>query len=229
MIEVLTANTPNGKKITIMLEEINFEYKITIVNINKGAQFDPKFRAISPFSKIPVIIDHDNKVTIFESGAILVYLSEKTGKFLPSIGTERYEVLQWLMFQMANLGPICGQAHHFRDAAIERVPYAITRFTEEAGRLYGVMDRQLSRTKFLAGELYTIADMACWPWVRVHRYHGQPWDNYSYVKRWFDEISTRPAVQQGMKLLSDYRRKPHEVLNEKTRDILFGSSQMQRR
>ena len=233
MIKLYAWPTPNAHKISIMLEECALDYEVKKVDITAGYQFKPEFLKLSPNNRIPALLDSDGpcgkSISIFESGAILVYLSEKTGKFLPSIGTDRYEVLQWLMFQMANLGPICGQAHHFRDAAIERVPYAITRFTEEAGRLYGVMDRQLSRTKFLAGELYTIADMACWPWVRVHRYHGQPWDNYSYVKRWFDEISTRPAVQQGMKLLSDYRRKPHEVLNEKTRDILFGSSQMQRR
>ena len=229
-IHLYTAPTSNGWKPIIFLEEAGIKYDITSIDFAKKEQKAPEYLKLNPNGRIPTIIDRsNNNFVVFESGAILWYLAEKYNRFLPKNSDDKSLTLQWLMFQMANLGPICGQAHHFRDAAIERVPYAITRFTEEAGRLYGVMDRQLSRTKFLAGELYTIADMACWPWGRGHRYHGQLWDNYSYVKRWFDEISVRPAVQQGMKLLSDYRRKPNEVLNETTRDILFGSSQMQRR
>jgi GST-like protein len=182
---------------------------------------------------MPAVIDHDGPdggdVAVFESGAILIYLAEKCGKFLPVSGNDRYSVMQWVMFQMANLGPILGQAHHYRDAASERVPYAINRFTDEAGRLYGVMDSRLAEVPYLAGADYSIADMACWPWVRVHRYHGQPWEDFPNVKRWFDQVAGRPAVQEGMNLLTDKRTKTRDVLNNRSRDILFGKTQLKRR
>ena len=148
---------------------------------------------------------------------------------MPAGGNARYDVLQWLMFQMGNLGPICGQAHHFREAAPERVPYAINRFTNEAERLYHVMDRRLKEIDYLAGKDYSIADIACWPWVRVHRYHGQRWEDFPNVKRWFDDVAARPAVQKGMKLLINKRAKTRDVLNQEARDILFGQTQMARR
>ena len=233
MITLHSWPTPNAHKVSIMLEECGLNYEVKEVDITAGDQFDSEFLELSPNNRIPALVDQDGpggkSISVFESGAILLYLAEKTGKFLPVSGKSRYEVIQWLMFQMANVGPICGQAHHFRDAALERVPYAITRFTLETGRLYNVMDRQLSRTRFLAGKDYTIADMACWPWVRVHRYHGQSWNDFPHVKRWFDEITLRPAVQLGMELLADKRRKPEEVLNDQSRDILFGRRQMERR
>ena len=170
-----------------------------------------------------------HKVSIMLEECTLIYLAEKTGKFLPTAGSGRVAVLEWLMFQMANLGPIAGQTAHFRDAAPERVPYAINRFTDETARLYGVMDRRLGEVPYLAGDEYSIADMACWPWIRLHRWHGQPWEAFPNVKQWFDRIAARDAVQAGMKLLEEYRAKPKDVLNDRTRDILFGKSQFERR
>lgn len=233
MITLHAWPTPNAHKVSIMLEECGLEYEVEAVDITAGDQFAPAFLDLSPNNRMPALVDDEGpegkSVSIFESGAILIYLADKTGKFMPLSGNARYDVMQWLMFQMGNLGPICGQAHHFRDAAPERVPYAINRFTDEAGRLYGVMDRRLAETTYLAGDGYSIADMACWPWVRVHRYHGQPWDYFPNVKRWFDDIAARPAVQEGMKLLSDKRAKTRDILDEKSRDILFGKAQMAKR
>ena len=225
--------TPNGHKVSIMLEECGLPYRVIAVDITAGDQFAPDFLAISPNNRMPAIVDPDGPdgrpVSVFESGAILIYLAEKCGRFLPASGNARYAVMQWLMFQMANLGPICGQAHHYRDAAPERVPYAIQRFTDEAGRLYGVMDRRLGEADYLAGPDYSIADVACWPWVRVHRYHGQAWEDVPNVKRWFDRIAARPAVQAGMTLLADRRARTRDVLDETARDILFGRTQLRRR
>ncbi len=233
MITLHAWPTPNAHKISIMLEECGLDYEVVPVDITAGDQFSPEFLKVTPNNRMPAIMDSDGPdgepVSVFESGAILIYLAEKTGKFLPGSGAARVRTLEWLMFQMANLGPVAGHAQHFRDAAPERVPYAIDRFTDEAGRLYGVMNRRLGEAPYLAGEDYSIADMACWPWVRLHRWHGQPWEPFPNVKRWFDEISARDAVQAGMKLLAEYRAKPKDVLNEKTRDILFGRSQFERR
>ena len=233
MITLHAWPTPNAHKISIMLEECGLEYGVEAVDITVGDQFTPEFLELSPNNRMPALVDDDGPegkpISIFESGAILIYLADKTGKFMPPSGNALYEVMQWLMFQMGNLGPICGQTAHFRDAAPERVPYAINRFTDETGRLYGVMDRRLSDMTYLAGEDYSIADMACWPWIRLHRWHGQPWEAFPNVKRWFDVISARDAVQAGMKLLEQHRARPKDVLNEATRDILFGKSQHQRR
>jgi GST-like protein len=233
MIILYAWPTPNAHKVSIMLEECALDYEVATVDITAGDQFKPKFLALSPNNRMPAVIDHDGPdggdVAVFESGAILIYLAEKCGKFLPVSGNDRYSVMQWLVFQMANLGPILGQAHHYRDAASERVPYAINRFTDEAGRLYGVMDSRLAEVPYLAGADYSIADMACWPWVRVHRYHGQPWEDFPNVKRWFDQVAGRPAVQEGMNLLTDKRAKTRDVLNNRSRDILFGKTQLKRR
>jgi GST-like protein len=233
MIILYAWPTPNAHKVSIMLEECALDYEVATVDITAGDQFKPEFLALSPNNRMPAVIDHDGPdggdVAVFESGAILIYLAEKCGKFLPVSGNDRYSVMQWVMFQMANLGPILGQAHHYRDAASERVPYAINRFTDEAGRLYGVMDSRLAEVPYLAGADYSIADMACWPWVRVHRYHGQPWEDFPNVKRWFDQVAGRPAVQEGMNLLTDKRAKTRDVLNNRSRDILFGKTQLKRR
>lgn len=233
MITLHAWPTPNAHKVSIMLEECGLKYEVKVVDITAGDQFKPEFLKLSPNNRMPALVDDDGPdgtpASIFESGAILIYLADKTGRFMPIAGNARYDVMQWLMFQMGNLGPICGQAHHFRDAAPERVPYAINRFTDEAGRLYGVMNRRLAEARYLAGDDYTIADMACWPWVRVHRYHGQLWEDFPNVKRWFDEVAARPAVQEGMKLLSDKRAKTRDVLDDKSRDILFGKTQMEKR
>jgi len=232
MITLYAWPTPNAHKVSIMLAECALDYEVVTIDITAGDQFKPEFLSISPNNRMPAIIDHvgpdGGDVVIFESGAILVYLAEKCGKFLPAKGNTRYSVMQWLMFQMANLGPILGQTHHYRDAALERVPYAINRFTDEAGRLYGVMDRRLAEAGYLAGDDYSIADMACWPWVRVHRYHGQPWEDFPNVRSWFDRIAARSTVQEGMKLLIDKRAKTRDVLDDKSRDILFGRTQLNR-
>jgi GST-like protein len=219
--------TPNAHKVSIMLEECALPYRVQAVDITAGDQFRPEFLAISPNNRMPAIVDEDGPggapVSVFESGAILLYLAEKTGRFLPASGAARYAAMEWLMFQMANLGPVCGNAHHFRDAAPERVPYAIQRFTDEAARLYGVMDRRLAEFPYLAGADYSIADMACWPWVRVHRYHGQDWTPFPHVKAWFDRIATRDGVQRGMTLLAEQRaRTRSDALTEEARRILFG-------
>lgn len=234
MIELHAFPTPNAHKVSIMLEECALPYRVVLVDIRRGDQFTPEFLALSPNNRMPAIVDDGGPggapLTLFESGAILVYLAEKAGRFLSPDGAARYRVMAWLMFQMANLGPICGQAHHFRASAPEKVPYAIRRFTDEAARLYGVMDRRLGEAPYLGGEDYSIADMACWPWVRVHRYHGQDWAPYPNVRRWFDEIAARPAVQRGMKLLDDYRADNRATdLDARTRDILFGDAQHRRR
>ena len=232
MVTLYAWPTPNAHKVSIMLEECALDYKVVSVDITAGDQFKSEFLVISPNNRMPALVDDQGPegetISIFESGAILIYLADKVCRLMPAGGNARYDVLQWLMFQMGNLGPICGQAHHFREAAPERVPYAINRFTNEAERLYHVMDERLKEIDYLAGKEYSIADIACWPWVRVHRYHGQRWEDFPNVKRWFDDIAARPAVQKGMKLLINKRAKTREVLNEEARDILFGQTQMAR-
>jgi len=233
MVTLYAWPTPNAHKVSIMLEECAIDYKVVTVDITAGDQFKSDFLAISPNNRMPALVDDQGPegkaISIFESGAILIYLADKVCRLMPAGGNARYDVLQWLMFQMGNLGPICGQAHHFREAAPERVPYAINRFTNEAERLYHVMDRRLKEIDYLAGKDYSIADIACWPWVRVHRYHGQRWEDFPNVKRWFDDVSARPAVQKGMKLLINKRAKTRDVLNQEAHDILFGQTQMARR
>ena len=230
MIDLYAWPTPNAHKVSIMLEECGLAYNVIPVDITRGDQFAPEFLKLSPNNRMPAMVDPDGpdgaRVSMFESGAILIYLAEKTGRFLPAAGNPRYQVLQWLMFQMANLGPVCGQAHHFRTYAPETEPYGAERFTNEAGRLYNVMDRRLGEAGFLAGQ-YSIADMACWPWVRLHRYHGQPFEAFPNVKRWFDAISARPATQRGMALLEQHRG--GGPVGDGARDILFGATQYQRR
>ena len=199
MIEVLTANTPNGKKITIMLEEINFEYKITKVNINKGEQFDPKFRAISPFSKIPVIIDHDNKNSIFESGAILMYLGEKSGQFYPE--KNKGLIIQWLMGQMAYVGPMLGQHHQFHHYNPGKSKFGEERYFNIAKRIYKDLDERLSESIFLAGKNYSIADIATFPWIARHNWHDIGLKKFKNLSRWYKKISERPAVIRGFDAL----------------------------
>jgi GST-like protein len=230
MIDLYAWPTPNAHKVSIMLEECGLAYRVIAVDITRGEQFAPDFLAISPNNRMPAIVDPDGPdggpVSVFESGAILIYLAEKSGRFLPAGGNARYAVMQWLMFQMANLGPVCGQAHHFRQYAAGEAFYAAERFTNEAGRLYAVMDRRLGEAEYLAGD-YSIADMACWPWVRLHRHHGQPWEDFPHVRRWFDAISARPAVQRGMELLAEHRG--GGPVDEAARDVLFGATQYRRR
>jgi GST-like protein len=202
MIELYTWGTPNGRKVSIMLEEIGLPYNVHRINIREGEQFTPEFVAINPNSKIPAIIDSDGPdgqpMTMFESGAILIYLAGKTGKFLPETLRARYEVLQWLMFQMGHIGPMIGQLHVFLRSAKVEVPYAIERYTKEKNRLYRVLDKRLGEAEFLAAGEYTIADIATYPWVARYEWHKTDLAEYPNVKRWFDGISARPAVQRGM-------------------------------
>lgn len=202
MIELYTWGTPNGRKVSIMLEEVGLPYNTHSVNISKDEQFAPDFLKVSPNNKIPAIVDSDGpggkKISLFESGAILFYLAEKTGKLLPADPAARYETMVWLMFQMAGVGPMFGQAHHFRRFAKEQVPYAIDRYTNETHRIYGVMDKRLGEVPYLAGQEYTIADVATYPWVARWEWHGIDWANYPNLKRWFDDVGARPAVQKGM-------------------------------
>ncbi|MFO7483986.1 glutathione S-transferase family protein [Oceanibaculum nanhaiense] len=202
MIELYTWGTPNGRKVSIMLEEAGLPYNTHAVNISKDEQFAPDFLKISPNNKIPAIVDPDGPggkpISLFESGAILFYLAEKTGKLLPADPAGRYETMVWLMFQKAGVGPMFGQAHHFRRFAKEQVPYAIDRYTNETHRIYGVMDKRLGEVPYLAGQEYTIADVATYPWVARWEWHGIDWANYPNLKRWFDDVGARPAVQKGM-------------------------------
>ena len=204
MIDLYTWGTPNGRKISVALEELGLPYKTFPINISKDEQFAPAFLKISPNNKIPAIVDHDGPGgkphSIFESGAILIYLAEKTGKLMPKDPVGRSVCLQWLMFQMGGLGPMCGQAHHFRRFAPEQIPYAIKRYTDEAARLYGVMDKQLGETKFLAGDDYSIADIASYPWIARHEWQGQDLATFPNLKRWYDAITARPATERGFKV-----------------------------
>lgn len=210
MITLYTWPTPNGKKVQIMLEELKLAYTAVPVNISNNEQFEPAFLKISPNNKIPAIVDDQGPdgrpISLFESGAILVYLAGKTGKLLGRTDREKYAVLQWLMFQMGGLGPMLGQAHHFRVFAPEQVPYAIDRYSNEAKRLYGVMDRQLAQTAYLAGKSYSIADIASWPWVDSHPKQGIDLAEFANVKRWYEQIAARPAVKKGIALFADLRK-----------------------
>jgi len=230
MIEVYSWATPNGHKVHIMMEECNLAYRAIPVNIGSGEQFAPEFLRISPNNKIPAIIDPngpDGKpISLFESGAILLYLAGKTGKFLPSSTRGKYETLEWLMFQMASLGPMLGQAHHFRIYAPEKIEYAINRYTNEAKRLYGVLDKRLAQSKYLAADEYTIADIAVFPWLRSWKNQGIDWDDYPHLKGWFDEIAARPAVQRGVEVLTDLRA---PLNTERAREVLWGTEQYKRR
>ena len=231
MIEVYSWPTPNGHKVHIMLEECGLPYRAHPVDISAGDQFQPEFLAISPNNKIPAITDPDGPggqpISLFESGAILLYLAAKTGRFLPQDLAAKYEVLQWLMFQMGSVGPMLGQAHHFRIYAPEKIDYAVNRYSNEARRLYGVMDRNIERTgAYIAGRDYSIADIAIFPWLRSWQNQGIDWADYPALKAWFDRIGARPAVQRGVQVLADLRQ-PVRTAAEK--EVLFGATQYQRR
>lgn len=202
MIDLYFYPSPNGMKVAIMLEECGLDYRLVFVDITRGGQFEPAFLAISPNNKIPALVDHDapgGPLALFESGAILAWLGEKTGRFLPADVHGRYAVLKWLFWQVGGLGPMAGQAHHFRAFASEQVPYGIKRYTDEVNRLYGVMNRALDEREFLAGD-YSIADMAAWPWVKPHERQGQRLEDFPNVKRWFEAVAARPAVRRALEL-----------------------------
>ncbi|HEY0202476.1 MAG TPA: glutathione binding-like protein [Burkholderiaceae bacterium] len=230
MIEVYSWPTPNGHKVHIMLEECGLPYQAHPVNIGQGDQFKPAFLKISPNNKIPAIVDPDGPdgkpISLFESGAILIYLAGKTGSLLPASERGKYDALQWLMFQMGSVGPMLGQAHHFRMYAPEKLPYAIERYTKEARRIYGVMDKHLAGRDWFAGGEYSIADIAIFPWLRSAENQGVDWADYPRLKRWFDTVAARPAVQRGVQVLAD-QRKP--LTDKQERENLFGKAQYRRR
>jgi GST-like protein len=230
MIDVYFWPTPNGQKVTIALEELRLPYNVIPINIGKGDQFKPGFLKISPNNKMPAIVDSDGPgsktISIFESGAILIYLAEKTGRLMPTDTRGRYKVLEWLMFQMASVGPMLGQAHHFRRYAPEQIQYAINRYTNEAKRIYGVIDKRVGEVPYLAGE-YSIADIATYPWLKLHKLQGQKLEDFPNLKRWYEAMEARPAVQKGMAVMANG---PALQPNDKeTFSVLFGAQQYQRR
>jgi GST-like protein len=234
MIDVYSWPTPNGHKVHIMLEECGLQqgrdWRVHPINIGAGDQFKPEFLQISPNNKIPALVDSQGPdgqpISLFESGAILLYLAAKTGKLLPKSDRQKFEVLQWLMFQMGGVGPMLGQAHHFRIYAPQKIDYAIQRYTNEAKRLYGVMDKQLAQHRYIAGDEYTIADIAIFPWLRSWQNQGIDWADYPHLKKWFDAIAARPAVMRGVQVLAD-QRKP--LVDDQARQNLFGTTQYQKR
>ena len=230
MIDVYSWATPNGHKVHILLEELGLPYQVHPVDIGAGDQFKPEFLRISPNNKVPALVDSDGPdgkpIALFESGAILIYLAEKYNRFVPADPRERYEMLQWLMFQMAGIGPMLGQAHHFRIYAPEPVPYAIDRYTKEAKRLYGVLDRRLAEHQWVGCNEYSIADMAIWPWLRSWKNQGIEMTDFPNVAAWFEKIDQSEAVQRGVKVLTELRK---PLLDETARRNLFGDQQYARR
>jgi GSH-dependent disulfide-bond oxidoreductase len=227
MIDLHYWTTPNGHKITIFLEEAQLPYRIIPVNISKGDQFKSEFLAVSPNNRIPAIVDHDpmggsTPVSVFESGAILLYLAEKTGQFLPHDLRGRCDAIQWLFWQMGGLGPMAGQNHHFSQYAPEKLPYAIDRYVKETNRLYGVLNNRLADRAFIADD-YSIADMASYPWVVPHERQGQKLEDFPHLKRWFDAIATRPATNRAYELAKTINTQP-TVNDEASRKILFGQT-----
>jgi GST-like protein len=232
-IDIYFWTTPNGYKVTILLEELGWDYNVIPVHIGKGEQFNPEFLKISPNNKIPAMVDHkaaDGKpIALFESGAIMMYLAEKSGgRFMPADMRNRYRIVEWLMFQMGGIGPMLGQAHHFRRYAKKQIPYAIERYTSEAERLYRVLDKRLGEIDYLAGE-YSIADMAVYPWLRPYKWQGQDIAAWPNLQRWYSAVRERPAVQKGLAVLQDKvdwnRKKP----SGEAWDVLFGSTQFKER
>ena len=234
MIKIYSWPTPNAHKVHVMLEECGLrlgrDWEAIPINIGTGDQFKPEFLAISPNNKIPAMVDPngpDGKpMALFESGAILLYLASKTGQFLPKTDRLKFEVLQWLMFQMGGVGPMLGQTHHFRIYAPEKIDYAINRYSNEAKRLYGVMDEQLPKSRFIACNQYSIADIAIYPWLRSWQNQGIDWADYPHLQAWFDLVGERPAVQRGVKVLAELRK---PLTDDATRDILFGKTQYAKR
>jgi GST-like protein len=226
MIDLHYWTTPNGHKITIFLEEAALAYKVIAVNIGKGEQFTPGFLQIAPNNRIPAIVDHapadgGAPISLFESGAILVYLAEKTGKFMAGDVRGRAETLQWLFWQMGGLGPMAGQNHHFNRYAPEKIPYAMERYIKETNRLYGVLNKRLADREFMAGP-YSIADMASYPWIVPHEAQGQNLDDFPHLKRWFDAIGQRPAVQRAYAVADQFKSAP--VMTDEAKKVLFGQT-----
>lgn len=226
MIDLYYWTTPNGHKVTLFLEETGLDYTIIPINIGKGEQFQPDFLKIAPNNRIPAMVDHapadgGEPISIFESGAMLQYLAEKTGQFLPADLRQRTEVMQWLFWQMGGLGPMAGQNHHFTQYAPERIPYAIDRYVRETARLYGVLNKRLADREFVAGDFYSIADMASYPWIVSHPKQGQNLDDFPNLKRWFETIQARPATQRAYARAAEVNPQP-TVQTDEAKKILFG-------
>ncbi|NMG05815.1 glutathione binding-like protein [Brasilonema sp. UFV-L1] len=226
MIELYYWTTPNGHKITMFLEEVSLPYTIVPVNIGAGDQFKPEFLKISPNNRIPAIVDHEpaiggEPISVFESGAILLYLAEKTGKLIPTNLRDRVEVLQWLFWQMGGLGPMAGQNHHFSQYAPEKIDYAINRYVNETGRLYAVLDKRLADREFIAGD-YSIADIASYPWIVPYERQSQKLENFPHLKRWFETIQARPATIRAYEKAEAFKNQVLDV--DKSRDLLFNQS-----
>ena len=217
MIELYYFPSPNGLKIAIMLEECGMPYEVVAVDIGSGEQFRPEYLLLNPNNKIPTIVDRETGISVFESGAILIYLAEKSQQFLPTAADQRIEVLSWLFWQVGGLGPMAGQAHHFRAFATEDVPYGIERYTKEINRLYGVMNRRLGDAEYLAG-VYSIADIACWPWIVSHERQGQDLDEFRNVKRWFEAVRERPGVMRGFALGHE------QMVDRESYEFLYGQT-----
>ncbi len=217
MIELYYFPSPNGLKIAIMLEECGLPYEVVPVDIGSGEQFRPEYLLLNPNNKIPTIVDRETGISVFESGAILIYLAEKSQQFLPTAADQRIEVLSWLFWQVGGLGPMAGQAHHFRAFATEDVPYGIERYTKESNRLYGVMNRRLGDAEYLAG-VYSIADIACWPWIVSHERQGQDLDKFRNVKRWFEAVRERPGVMRGFALGHE------QMVDRESYEFLYGQT-----
>ena len=232
MIDLYTWPTPNGHKIHIMLEETGLEYRVHPIDIGAGEQFKPDFLAISPNNKIPAMVDQrgpgSKPFALAESGAMLFYLASKTGKFLPADVRERWEVMQWVMFQMGHIGPMLGQAHHFLQYAPEKIEYAMNRYRNEAKRLYRVVDKQVEENEWIAGSEYTIADMSIMPWLRFPERQGVNIEEYPNLKEWRDRIAARPAVKKALEVLAD-RRRPTPSFTKEQAEVLFGATQYARR
>ena len=226
MIDLYTAATPNGFKATIALEELGLPYTVHVVDLRRGEQLRPEFLRISPNNKIPAIVDRDaGDLAVFESGAVLTYLAEKTGRLLPEAGPDRYATLQWLFFQVGHVGPALGQLHHFGHYAVEKLPYAIERFTNEARRVYGVVDRRLAEAPYLGGSEYSIADIANLPWLLGHARHGIDLADFPHFARWMAELRARPAVVRGLAIPP----RSDAPMDDKAREVLFGKTQYERR
>jgi GST-like protein len=231
MIDLYSWATPNGHKVHIMLEETGLKYRVHGVNIRSGDQFKPEFLKISPNNRIPAIVDHEGPggkpLSLFESGAILLYLASKTGMLLPQDLHARWTCVQWLMWQMGGVGPMFGQANHFRRYAVDKIPYAIERYTNEANRLTNILDKRLAESRHVAGDEYSIADIAIFPWMRGAESRGINMDEYPHAKRWFENINARPAVQRGCQVLAG--ENAAVPIDDKARDVMFGKTQFQRR
>jgi GST-like protein len=228
MIDLYYWTTPNGHKITIFLEETGLDYKVIPVNIGKGEQFKAEFLTVSPNNRIPAMVDHDppgggKPISQMESGAMLVYLAEKTGKFLPTDPTKRADIMQWLFWQMGGLGPMSGQNNHFSNYATDKIEYAMDRYRNEVNRLYGVMNKRLADRPFLAGE-YSIADMACYPWVKIHDRQHQKIDDFPHIKKWLETIAARPAVKKAYEISEKINPNHGGIRTAEERAILFGQT-----